>query len=365
MKANHPVEFMAASMTLDTGNTEKIAEFRREAIRLGIIVEPPSVNRSGVEFDVRDGRILYSLAAIKGVGAQAVEHLGTARGDRPFRDLADLGQRINPRIINKRTREPHLAGASTIVARPASIHAVDRPRPCRPPPGQRDYGQTDMLSAASPRPILLPAVEPWLAAEKLQRALTRLASLSAHPLTNAGSSRRCGPDLGRSASRCGAALPPGACRTVTARQERRMRTGNRMVAVQLRPDWSYEGVLFLRGADAVPRTARAGRRWSFVAAERPEGITSARVGEPTIAHGQPRARVFSATRRRYRAWRHLVPRGRGREPSSFEEGRREAVTPAARYHHRRAPAVKGVEQVEESAPGTAAGVKTPDCIEAT
>src|SRR6201991_2099073 len=55
MKANHPVEFLAASMTLSMGNTDKLAEFRAEAVRLGIKVEPPSVNRSGVEFDV-EGR---------------------------------------------------------------------------------------------------------------------------------------------------------------------------------------------------------------------------------------------------------------------------------------------------------------------
>ena len=52
LKANYPAEFMAASMTLDSGNTDKIAEFRREAIRLGVPVEAPSVNRSGVAFDV-------------------------------------------------------------------------------------------------------------------------------------------------------------------------------------------------------------------------------------------------------------------------------------------------------------------------
>ena len=50
MKANYPVEFLAASMTLDMGNTDKLSEFRAEAERLGIKVEPPSINRSGVEF---------------------------------------------------------------------------------------------------------------------------------------------------------------------------------------------------------------------------------------------------------------------------------------------------------------------------
>ena len=54
-KANHPAEFLAASMTLDKGNTDKLAEFRAEAERLGIKVAPPSANASGVDFDVRPG----------------------------------------------------------------------------------------------------------------------------------------------------------------------------------------------------------------------------------------------------------------------------------------------------------------------
>ena len=58
LKANYTVEFLAASMTLDLGNTDKLAEFRREAERLGITVEPPSVNRGGREFDVADGKIV-------------------------------------------------------------------------------------------------------------------------------------------------------------------------------------------------------------------------------------------------------------------------------------------------------------------
>src|SRR6185369_13152768 len=61
MKANYPAEFMAASMTLDMGNTYKLAEFRDEAERLGIKVEPPSINRSGVEFDVEGNTIHYAL----------------------------------------------------------------------------------------------------------------------------------------------------------------------------------------------------------------------------------------------------------------------------------------------------------------
>src|SRR6202040_1115135 len=87
LKANYPVEFVAASMTLDMGNTDKVAEFRGEAQRLGLQGEPPSVNRSGVEFDVAGNAIHYALAALKGVGRQAVEAIVAARADHPFTDL--------------------------------------------------------------------------------------------------------------------------------------------------------------------------------------------------------------------------------------------------------------------------------------
>src|SRR6266566_1989039 len=105
MKTNYPVEFLAASMTLDMGNTDKLSEFRAEAQRLGIKVMPPSVNRSGVAFEVDGATIHYSLAALKGVGTQAVEAIVAARGDRPFSDLSDFATRINPRAVNKRVLE--------------------------------------------------------------------------------------------------------------------------------------------------------------------------------------------------------------------------------------------------------------------
>ena len=92
IKANYPVEFLAASMTLDMGNTDKLSEFRDEAKRLGIRIEPPSVNRSGVAFDVEGATIKYALAALKGVGHQAVDAIVDARGDRQFRDLADFAR---------------------------------------------------------------------------------------------------------------------------------------------------------------------------------------------------------------------------------------------------------------------------------
>src|ERR1700687_2121481 len=105
LKANYPVEFLAATMTLDMGNTDKLAEFRAEAERLGIKVDPPSINRSHAAFEVGGNTIIYALAALKGVGKQAVEAIIAAREKRKFADLADFAARVNPRSVNKRVLE--------------------------------------------------------------------------------------------------------------------------------------------------------------------------------------------------------------------------------------------------------------------
>src|SRR6185437_7306833 len=105
LKAHYTQEFIAASMTLEMGNTDKLNEFRRDAKKHGIEVVPPSVNKSDAVFSARDGKIYYAIGAIKGVGQAVAEHIVEARGDRPFADLADFATRVDPRIINRRTLE--------------------------------------------------------------------------------------------------------------------------------------------------------------------------------------------------------------------------------------------------------------------
>src|SRR5438445_13893698 len=82
-------------------NTDKLRECRSEGQRLGMKVEAPSVNRSGATFEVSDSTIYYALAALKGVGPQAVELIVEARRDGMFTSLADFAARVNPRAINK------------------------------------------------------------------------------------------------------------------------------------------------------------------------------------------------------------------------------------------------------------------------
>ncbi|WP_419729281.1 DNA polymerase III subunit alpha [Lichenicola sp.] len=106
MKANHPVAFLAACMSLAREKTDKLAALRQEAERLGVRVLPPDINRSGADFTVEvaaDGTqsIRYALAAVKRVGFAAMQALEVARGDRPFADLADMAQRVDPKQLNK------------------------------------------------------------------------------------------------------------------------------------------------------------------------------------------------------------------------------------------------------------------------
>ncbi len=257
MKANYPVEFIAASMTLDMGNTDKLAEFRSEAERLGIKINPPSINRSGVEFDVDGNTIIYALAALKGVGRQAVEQIIAARGSRPFADLADVAGRINPRAINKRVLESlAMAGAFDEFekARARVLAVVDQMLGR----AQRAHetaavGQSELFGGPAARePITLPPMEPWLPAERLRREYEAIGFfLSGHPLDDYATalkrmkvqswvefcnSVKSGATAGRVAA------------TVVSRAERRTKTGNKMGIVGLSdPSGHYEAVVFSEG----------------------------------------------------------------------------------------------------------------------
>ena len=257
LKANYPVEFLAASMTLDMGNTDKLSEFRTEAERLGITVEPPSINRSGVEFDVEGNTIFYALAALKGVGRQAVESIVAVRGDKPFADLSDFARRINPRAVNKRVAES-LAAAGAFDAlepnRARALASVDVIMGA----AQRTHeavtvGQNDMFGGpSSQEKLVLPNPEPWLPAEKLQREYDAIGFfLSGHPLDDyaallARIKVQSWAEFSRSV-KAGATAGKVAA-TVVSRMERRTKTGNKMGIFGLSdPSGHYEAIMFAEG----------------------------------------------------------------------------------------------------------------------
>ena len=190
LKANYPTEFIAASMTLDIGNADKLSSFAQEARRLGLRVDPPSVNHSEVGFMPSADAICYSLAALKNVGRHAVEHICEERKTKgPFRDVSDFARRINPRFVNKRALET-LAAAGALdelgVDRATAFANVDRMIAA----GNRTMetiaeGQNDLFSGAhhAPAAIELRPAKPWIPTDRLSKEFEAVGFfLTGHPL---------------------------------------------------------------------------------------------------------------------------------------------------------------------------------------
>ena len=272
LKANHPVEFMAALMTLDLGNTDKLNLLRQELDRLGIRLLPPDINRSQPTFSVeaapslpsRAGgggkgggkpAIRYALAAVKGVGRQAMEVL-VAERDRNgrFKDLFDLAQRLDARTFNRGQFEslakagafdpldPNRAqtfAAADLLLRQASRSAMER-----------EDGQGSLFGVGLGDRPALPLVDDWPPVEKLQHEFAAIGFyLSSHPLDAYGRSlERAG--ILRSADLPSALAANGATRfrlagIVLGRKERTSARGNRFAFVQMSdPSGVFEVTLF-------------------------------------------------------------------------------------------------------------------------
>jgi DNA polymerase-3 subunit alpha len=190
LKANYPIEFLAASMTLDIGNTDKLNIFAQEARRMGIRIEPPSINRSEAGFLPSDGAIRYSLAALRNVGRQAVDYICAERQVHgAFRDVSDFARAINPRLVNKRALET-LAAAGALdelgINRATAYANVDRIMAA----GSRSHeeaseGQENLFAGLSvtPPPIELRVARPWVPTDQLSREFEAIGFfLTGHPL---------------------------------------------------------------------------------------------------------------------------------------------------------------------------------------
>ena len=105
LKAHYPVEFMAALLTEDMDNTDKIVKNIAECREMGIEVLPPDINASDLSFRVLGKSIRFGLGAVKNVGEGAIEAILEARATEPFRDLFDFCERVDLRRVNKRVVE--------------------------------------------------------------------------------------------------------------------------------------------------------------------------------------------------------------------------------------------------------------------
>ena len=261
LKANHTVAFLAASMTLDMDKTEKLASHMQEATRLGIAVLPPDINRSGAEFlteCLEDGTpaIRFALAAVKRVGAQAMQDMVTARdAGGPFNCIADFAARVDPKLLNKMQIEnlakagafdqlepdrSRLVAGAELVLRRAQATAEDRAS-----------SQIGLFGGenAKPEPLRLPTVPEWPQLEKLAFEAEAVGfHLSAHPLdTYAAVLKRLGvvpsAEIATRARAGGVRLKLAG--TVVASKERNTRTGSRMAWITLSDSaGTYEVTLF-------------------------------------------------------------------------------------------------------------------------
>ncbi len=129
LKTKYPAHFMAALLTSEKENIDKVAKYIKECKEMGIEVTPPSINISYSDFTVAGGNILFGLSAIKGVGSKAVEDIINARNEEGrFTSIFDFCKRVNLRSVNKRVLEQLInSGAMDDALRPraALMEMVD------------------------------------------------------------------------------------------------------------------------------------------------------------------------------------------------------------------------------------------------
>ncbi|MGJ8528244.1 DNA polymerase III subunit alpha [Maritalea sp.] len=269
LKAHHPKAFLAASMTLDMGNTEKLNDFKREANRLNIEVQPPCVNSSEVHFSVHGEAIHYSLCAVKGVGRNVAQHIVAIRGDQPFADLADFASRVDPKIVNRRALETlTCAGAfdQMGIRREEVMSVVDvMVSSSQRATNNRREGVVDMFAADKPEPII-PAkgIKSWALSERLAKEFSAIGFyLSAHPLDDHKSLYNEGyvqswisfEKAARNGARAGRLAG-----TIATRNDRKTRKGSSMSILTLSdPSGTFECLVFSEQLDRFDQLLSQGQ----------------------------------------------------------------------------------------------------------
>ena len=190
-KTRYPAEFMAALLSSEIGNSEKIVQYINEARELGLEVLPPDVNESGFKFTVLgERRIRVGLGAIKNVGEGAIASIIAGRQAGPHRSLVELSERIDLRLCNKRVLESLIqAGACDGLGehRARLVAALDYAlAEGQARQQERESGQVGLFGDEHPsqaRPAAGPDVERWTEQERLANEKAVLGFfISGHPL---------------------------------------------------------------------------------------------------------------------------------------------------------------------------------------
>jgi DNA polymerase-3 subunit alpha len=194
LKANYPAYFMAALLTSERANTDKMVQYIGECREMGIRVLPPDVNQSDIYFTVVGNDIRFGLAAIKNVGEGAVEAiLAVRKATGPFESLFDFCERVDMKAVNRRVVESFMKSGSfdsLDTRRAALFAAIDRSMES----GQkhqrdREQGQSNLFGTLSPHEDAAPSVErlpdvpDWGEGERLGHEKESLGFfITGHPL---------------------------------------------------------------------------------------------------------------------------------------------------------------------------------------
>jgi DNA polymerase-3 subunit alpha len=190
LKAHHPSEFYAASMSFDMALTDKLGLFVEDMRRSGVDCSPPDVNASRASFAVENGAVRYALGALKGVGEKAMEALVEERERAgPFKSLEDFAARIDPRLLNRRQLES-LAGAGafdSILPDRATVFAAAETVLAHAAAAfdQKTSGQAALFGGgdADLAPIRLPREVEWTLAQRMAAERDSYGFyFSAHPV---------------------------------------------------------------------------------------------------------------------------------------------------------------------------------------
>ena len=289
MKANFPYEFMAASMTLDLGNTDKLNAYRQELDRMGVKLLTPDINASETYFKVeRDAEgkpsaIRYALAALKNVGEAAMESIIEERNaNGPFKDLEDFAGRLDTHQVNKRQMENMVRSGTFDSLNPnrkqlyLGIEAIMGEASAQQ--SERESNQIGLFGGEDQpkQTIRLPDEADWPPMERLREEFDAIGFyLSAHPLDSYGKSLQrldvvpYGDVLAK-----GVAGNFTLAGTVVSKKERISQKGNRYAFVTFSDaSGSYEVTMFSETLSAAGELLEAGTAVLIKATAQFEGET--------------------------------------------------------------------------------------------